>query len=831
MSDRVRFMGVWPAGASVSAGLARLWACLLAVLCAAPALGLAGEVEREAHTDVRLISSHDTVAPGQTVLLGVEFAMDPGWHIYWTNPGEAGMPTRVQWSVVAIGEGEGGEAGVEVEALAPTQLGLPTPVRFVDPYGTVGFGYEGKAVFAAEFTVPGDWSGDSIGFTARATFLSCKEICIPGDVEVRLVLPVSRLDAPAVSTEAPWIADSIARRPRWIAEAQFRAYRGEAGVLVFEARGGGLPGLVSERYPPLVIPGQGGVVVPKAAQGFTVEAGDGNHDDVLRLELQPPPRKTPDRIAGLLLLRPDLAKSDEVLPAGAGSLSVPIDVVVDDAPGAWSAGPETEPAGIETVAGAGDTDDAATDAESANGAVLSAAAPGTDLPLGLAAVYAALAGMVLNIMPCVFPVLAIKVMGFVQQAGESRTKVLVHGLVFALGVLVSFWAMAAAVIGLAQAGQAVGGQGFLLAQPWFVAAMAVLMVAIGLNFLGAFDVGAGVMTAAGKASVKVEKGGLRGSFGAGLLTTALATPCAAPFVALNGAVSLAYSDSTVNTLVIFSAMGAGLALPVVLLSAFPGWLKALPRPGAWMEAFRQVMAFPMFVVALWLATIFVGLTSDAGFLRLTVGLVVAAMGLWAWGRFGGAGAPVGRRRVAGGLALAGVAGGMALAMSTPVDPLEEGISSAVDPAEVVFVVNDRLQWVPYSAETVRAFREAGRPVFIDFTADWCASCKAFEKAFIETEPVRQAVLEHNVALVKADWTRMEANVAVTEALYSFGVKSVPLYVFYPADPGAEPQVTQGFASAQQVVERLVWAAEQGDGGAPSVAAEKPAESARAPNPA
>ncbi|MEM6749299.1 MAG: thioredoxin family protein [Planctomycetota bacterium] len=761
-----------------------------------------GDAQRDAHADVRLISSHNAVAPGQTVRLGVHFELDPKWHIYWTNPGEAGMPTRIEWS-----------AGPDLPV--PQPVAWPSPFRFVDPYGTVGFGYEGRAVFVAEWTAPDDWAGGPVAFTAKTAYLACADICIPGNVEASLTLPAAsgadEAEVDAASTAL--IGDALLRQAGSIDGAEYRAWRGEGGSVILEARSPVLTGWIADAHDPVVMPAKGGVLAPKAEQPFARIADDAG-GEVVRLTLTPAPRATPERIAGLLQLRPDLAKSEDLLEEVGAPISVPIDVAVADVSGAWAAGPAVQ--GPPIVTGG-----ASPLAPVSEGAADSEGLPAEPLPFAAVLGLSALAGVVLNIMPCVFPVLAIKVMGFVQQAGESRRKVLAHGGVFAVGVIVSFWAMGAVVIGLAQAGEAVGGQGFLLARPEFVAAMALLLVALGLNFLGVFDVGMGVMSAAGKASTKVG-GGYAGSFGAGLLTTALSTPCAAPFVALNSATALAYGDSAFDTLAIFTAMGVGLALPVFLLSAFPAWLRALPKPGMWMERFRQFMAFPMFVVALWLVSVFASLTSDSGFLRLSVGLVVAAMGLWVWGAFGGASAASAGRanpRVkpfAGFAALLGLAGAMVLAISTPVEELD-AVGVAFEPAEVVFVANDRIQWHPYSAEAVEAFRNAGRPVFIDFTADWCANCKAMEKAFIERAAVSDAVLELNVAMVKADWTRMEQNKPVTEALYALGFKSVPVYAMYPADPEAQPDVVQAFGSAEQVVEMMRRAAAASPDPAPAPA--------------
>ncbi|MEM1098067.1 MAG: protein-disulfide reductase DsbD domain-containing protein, partial [Planctomycetota bacterium] len=565
-----------------------VWACLLTLLPVVDARGLASEPVESANVTLRLVSAADAAVPGETLRLGVLLEHAPTWHTYWTNPGDSGDITKLAWTLP-----EGVSAG---------EVAWPTPIEF-EQFGLVGYGYEGELLLPVEIEVPADYAGESLPISVAVRFLSCAEVCIPGRASLSLEVPVAAAASP--SDEAERFAGADASRPVGIdAEAQ-RAWSLGEGNAALAIAADALPedfDASEARFLPadaLTFTMAKDAVVSEGQDDagrrwFTIElAADENASSL-------------DDVRGIVAWGPNDARR-----------SVLVDVAVDPEALALSA--------VDAASGG---------TGSASPLVSDASGGGRGLWLILASAF--LGGMILNLMPCVFPVLALKISAFVGQAGESRGVVLQHGLAFGVGVLVSFWAIAAAVLAIKAGGQEIGW-GFQLQNPVFVGAMAIVIFAIGLNFAGVFDIGVGVMNAAGKASGQVEsKGGLVGSLGSGVLATALATPCSAPFLATS--VGYAMTAPAGVLFAVLTAMGLGMALPYVMLSAFPSWLKLLPRPGAWMETFKQLMAFPMFAVAAWLVWVFDGQTqgpgAGIGLPGLLGGLVLVAMGLWALGRFG-----------------------------------------------------------------------------------------------------------------------------------------------------------------------------------------------------
>ncbi len=323
-------------------------------------------------------------------------------------------------------------------------------------------------------------------------------------------------------------------------------------------------------------------------------------------------------------------------------------------------------------------------------------------------VLALLGGMVLNLMPCVFPVLGIKIMGFVQQAGEDRATIRRHGLVFGAGVLVSLWILAAAILAIRLGGDQVGW-GFQLQNPVFVLVMVVIMFVFGLNLAGLFEIGTSLI---GAGQELQHKQGYAGSFFSGVLAVAIATPCTGPFMA--AALTYALSAPVHASLLVFTALGVGLALPYVLLSFFPALIEKLPRPGPWMETFKQLMAFPMLAAAVWLLGVLARSLGAEGLQWILFGLVTLAFGLWIHGRFN---VPARSRRtrhlaraatvlLTGCFVLLAARGHKVAAATEDTHTASSGIQKF------------GLEWQPIDPVAVVQHRKKGRTVFIDFTADW-----------------------------------------------------------------------------------------------------------------
>jgi thiol:disulfide interchange protein DsbD len=359
--------------------------------------------------------------------------------------------------------------------------------------------------------------------------------------------------------------------------------------------------------------------------------------------------------------------------------------------------------------------------------------------------------MILNLMPCVFPVLSIKVLAFMSQKDHELGRQRRHALVYAAGILVSFWALTGLLLALRAAGEQIGW-GFQLQAPAFVAVLACVLFFFGLSLVGVFEISGAFM---GLGQGLTSREGFSGSFFTGVLATIVATPCTAPL--MGSAVGFALSQPVPVVFGVFSALAAGLALPYVALAWFPAAGRLLPRPGRWMETFKELMAFPVFGTVIWLIWVY-GLQTDVhGVLRLLAGLLLVALGAWALGRF--------RSRAASAFAVACAALGLWTALSRPA---QSG-------------------WQPYSEPAVAELRARHEPVFVDFTAAWCVSCKVNELVALQGSDVQTAFARKKVHLVKGDWTSRDPQ--ITRALQQFGRSGVPFYVLYYFKDGAEQTVT------------------------------------------
>jgi thiol:disulfide interchange protein DsbD len=604
------------------------------------------------------------------------------------------------WHVYWRNPGDSGEPPRADWQLPPGwqagEIQWPVPERI--PVGPlVNYGYEDSVLLLVPVEVGRDASGTArIG--ADLSWLVCREECIPESGRVDITLPV----APDPGRRDPTFASARSLLPlAFTGQAGYsRIDDGGALELRLERTGWPLQQLAGAWFAPF----DWGPVSPSGAQDWSV-SGE-------RLEIRLPPGEAP--------------------PA-AGSALAGLLVVTEDSPD----GPLTRGFALEAVEQAAAADASAT-------------------TLALALLLALLGGLLLNLMPCVLPVLSIKVIGLVQHAGPASGR---HGLVFAAGVLATFTALAALLIGL-RAGGAALGWGFQLQEPLVVIALMYLMLAVALNLSGVYTLGGG-MTGVGQGMT--EHGGLRGSFATGVLAVVVASPCTAPF--MGTALGFALTRPAHESLLVFLALGAGFALPLLLLSFAPNWTRRLPRPGPWMERLRNALAFPMYGAAAWLLWV-LSQQADAGVLAAALaGALLLAFALWWYGQ------PLRSRRVRLWVSAAALIAGVGLA-ATALSP--RGSAPGAPPAAAA-----------WSAERVESLRAEGRVVLVNFTAAWCITCKVNEQVALDTEAVRAALARHEVAYLKGDWTRRDA--AITAELERHGRSGVPLYLLYPAT-GGEPRV-------------------------------------------
>lgn len=589
--------------------MAFLRGLLLALLLAWPAAAQLPTFAKRsaAHTRARLILSHESARPGETVIAGVELTMDPGYHTYWKNPGDTGIATSIGWELPGH--------------LTAGETLWPTPEKFVGQ-GMTTWVYHDRAVLLVPLNIATNAAAGSRELTALVKWLECKTdgSCIPGSNLVTATLTIGAESKPSA-------------------------------------------------------------------------------DNALILEAQ-------TKI------------------------------------------PEDEPR----------TTDAFREKKS----------------IWMWLVYAFLGGMILNIMPCVLPVIALKILGFVAQSREHPKRVRVLGTMYTLGVIASFLVLAGIVIGLQAAGQQ-AGWGIQFGNPHFIVALTVIVTLVALNLFGVFEVtlGGSAMTSASEAA---SRHGTAGAFMNGVLATILATPCTAPF--LGAALGFAFAQSAAVIVLFFVTIALGLALPYLVLSWNPAWLKFLPKPGGWMEKFKTAMGFPMIATALWLFTLAIT-HYDKRVIWLGVLVVTIAFIAWLFGEF------IQRKRTRGGL--------IAIIVLLLV-----GVWSVVKLETKPFV------WEPWSPAAVMQAQAEKRPVLIDFTADWCFTCNTVVKPALESAAVRNKLKEIDGVTLIADYTKFSP--AIGEELQKFGRAGVPLVVVYPRDSSRPPIVLPEALTPGMVVNALTDAA-------------------------
>ena len=710
------------------AGAVRTLVLLICLLLARihPVAADAGPVTTP-HVEVELVADVDSIRPGEPFDAGLRFLLEKDWHVYWSNPGDSGLAPHLRWKVP-----EGTTAG---------ELQWPHPHRIaIGPL--VNYGYEGEILLPVRVTPSaGLRAGDTLTLAARADWLVCREDCVPGQTDLTLPLPV-RDAAPLRSQWAPLFDATRALLPRQAPGIKVEALRhqGRLELRLTSADGGPVlagrqPGTLS------FFPSDPGLIENAADQPLTFAP------DALTLALeQSHQRREPvERLRGTLVAYPGFA------PDAAPALAV--DVALRDA---------VSPSIVSSVT---------TLAAHAQASAAPVAPPA--LSLGLALGLAALGGLLLNFMPCVFPVLSIKIFDFVRQASGRPATLRRHGYAYAAGVLLSFWVLAGLLLALRAGGQGLGW-GFQLQSPAFVVVMIFLLVALGLSLLGLFDVGLGLTALAGR----VRQGeGLAGSFATGVLATVIATPCTAPF--MGPALGFALTLAAPSALLVFTALGVGMALPYVVLCLAPGWVRLLPRPGAWLETFKQLMAFPLLATAVWLTWVLGQQAGVDAILGTLSGLLLLTLALWLRARFASLERPPRTRRLVQALALLLACAGLATGL----------LVRGNDGARVASAAGERdlygIAWRDYSDATLAELRAAGTPVFVDFTAAWCLTCKVNEHVVFSSAEIRDAFASRDVAMLRADWTSRDDE--ITRALASFGRSGVPLYVLYGAS-GSTPQV-------------------------------------------
>ena len=652
------------------------------------------------------------LSAGKPAWLGLLIEHQPHWHTYWKNPGDSGLPTTLQWQLPA-----GVSAG---------DIRWPTPAKL--PIGPLmNFGYEGRLLLPVPLTLPAGFDAAQLEVKLHAEWLVCKDVCIPEGGDFTLVVPTRA----ATAGHAALFDAAAKAAPMVLAGAQASASVDAQGLLL---KASGLPAAWQGRqlafFPEVAGVIQNAAPIVGEWQGAQWQA---------RVPLDPQRSESPARIPAVL--------TAEGQAAGIG-----VEVAMTTP---WPAVAAATPAAAPALG---------------NAVVSGPAAPATGL--GLSVLFALLGGALLNLMPCVFPILSLKLFGFAAHAHDRR-QLLAGGLAYTVGVVLSFVALAALLLTLRAGGEQLGW-GFQLQSPVFVAALAALFSLIGLNLAGVFEFG-NVLPSRWLAAQARHP--LVDSFLTGVLAVAVASPCTAPF--MGASLGAAVTMPPAEALAVFAALGLGMALPYLLASAWPRLARLLPKPGAWMAHFKTLMAFPMFATVVWLVWV-LGQQAGIDAVAALLGTMVAvAFTAWA---LGSAELGTKARAVLGTAAVLTL--GAALIWTLPSLRTAEAATPSAHG-----------EWLPWSPEKVAELTAQGRPVFVDFTAAWCVTCQYNKRTTLANPAVKAKFDSRQVALLRADWTRRDPT--ITAELTRLGRSGVPVYALY-APGAAGPKLLSEILSVDEV---------------------------------
>lgn len=643
------------------------------------------------------------IEAGKPVWLGLQLAHQPKWHTYWKNPGDSGLPTRLEWQLP--------------DGITAGEIAWPAPIKI--RVGTLAnYGYEGTTLLPVPLTVAPGFNAAQLDVKLKAFWLICKDVCIPQDASFTLSVPAKGSTASSGQAFQAAFAAAPKALPTAAGQAEVQV-NSQSLKLSLAGLPAGLQGKTLEFFPET-----GSVIEPAAPWQQAWQGAVWTAQLPLSGQRSEGPRVLP-------------------LVVTLGQAAYRIEAPVK---GEWPA--------IVATAAVSPALEAALRANTAGAAVpVQTSAP--PLTLLLALFGALLGGMILNLMPCVFPVLALKVVGFVHIRDQStRIK---NGLAYSAGVVLSFLALGALLLALRAAGEQLGW-GFQLQSPMVVAGLAALFTLIGLNLAGVFEFG--TFLPSRLATLHTENP-TTNAFLSGVLVTAIASPCTAPF--MGAALGYAVGLPATQALAVFAALGVGMALPYLLASVVPAVTRALPRPGAWMVTFKQLMAFPMFATVVWLVWVLGQQSGIDGAGALLALLVLMALVLWSLTLKGRAKALVATFSIALG------AIGVWTFGQNVTKPLELSTLAATAASG---------KWQAWEPGRVEQLTAQGRSVFVEFTAAWCVTCQYNEKTTLSDASVLADIAAKNVTLLRADWTRRDP--AITAALTQLGRNGVPVYVLYKA---------------------------------------------------
>lgn len=661
------------------------------------------------HLTIELIAAQHEIAQGGDGTLGLVFTLEDGWHVYWLNAGDSGEPPSVAWKL---------PHGITADGMlfpAPSRLPLPP---------LMDFGYEYAVTFPVHIHAAAKAKTGKTHLGAKVDWLVCSSSrCLPGSANVGIdlkIVPAKEKERLRTATESASkvgpLGSAFNTLPKPLESGMSAEALATPQEFIVTLHSG------DEEKDAEFYPFDKDQIVNAAVQQI-VPQSDGV---TLRIQRDPALKKLPATLHGIFKLEDERAYEINVpLKEGAAP-----------------------PPAIASKTGS------------------------SSMSAWAAIALAFLGGALLNLMPCVFPVLFLKALALVRGSQSERKHALAHGFVYALGIVISFWVLLLALLGLRAGGSQIGW-GFQMQSPGFVSVLAIGVFFFSLSLAGFFEFGLSMTSMGGGLA---QKEGYSGSFFTGVLATVVATPCTAPL--MGPAIGFALTQSTFVTFAIFTALALGLAAPYLLLAANPSWTRILPKPGAWMEVLKQLTALPLFATVIWLVYLFASLYApEQGIYNaaiLLTALLVTSIAGWVFHRW-----PANWKATIAAILI------LAFAISIPFLFREK---------------DEHTAWQPYTKEALADARAQGHPVFVDFTAKWCLSCQVNERAVLNTAAVQKRFHDHNVTLLKADWTRYDPQ--ITAELAAVGRNGVPTYVIYPADKSAKPDVLPEVLSKDVVLTAL-----------------------------
>ena len=649
-------------------------ALVLFLICFFPHSTFSNSYFNTGQSSVTLLTESNQVGGEETLLVGLEFNLSPGWHTYWENPGDSGEGASIKWNL---------PSGFKASTIL-----WPGPKRIpVEPLMT--YGYEDKALLLTEIKSPKEFS-NPVKISAKINWLTCKDICIPQEGQVDMTL-----------IKGPKVANQFTSKLKEVALTVPKNFPSPYRVSVINEGSRN----ISEAY---FFPNEYGLI------NYTADQKLERNDNSFSLELSSAEvQLKTNTLKGVLKLKVDGIKEFY-------TLDLPLEKNTNN--------------------------------------------PLVTISLLTAIIFAFLGGIILNAMPCVFPILSIKILSFIEQSQGSKEKLFHHGLVFSAGVLTTFLAVSALLIFLRASGEAIGW-GYQLQSPWVVSLLIYLFVVIGIVFMGNIVLGSSF----GNLGTLVQnQKDLTSSFFTGVLAVIVASPCTAPF--MGPALGLALLQPGLKSIVIFLALGIGFSLPYLILSIYPQLLSKLPKPGEWMQTLKQIMAFPMWASALWLAWVLSSQVDMQSVFAVLLGALLIALGLWLLEKTQNSASILRRVTLIFSLGL--------MIFSIWLLPITSDNNSP----------NLKNEENAFSVQKLNSLRSEQKMVFLNFTADWCITCKVNEAIALNQDKVKKVLDEKNIIYLKADWTRKDPEIA--SMLASYGRTGVPLYLLFPSqgDPIILPEL-------------------------------------------